>query len=282
MPPSPKNQPICTPTFATAITQKLTKNPTTNQSLMYPGDSDDEDDIESPTEAQNDAYSSLSKSVYECLLKNTPQDSSSLDTIIATIKTTGHTYLRSHPGHEDTGDDGALHRMIDSICRGEPTNMDECQSTLSRIRYRMEQQSTADRYVAMMGLPLPLNQLCHEFDIRRVENMEDEARYKDLFNLVVPREYTLFPRPTEGQGRPFYKGLQYLMATIDYCDIPLSEAAGKLDRVMEVVEEELEHDKEIFERDAEVSRKRIELFALYGYSSGDISPRKRKRSFSSS
>ncbi|KAL8820290.1 MAG: hypothetical protein Q9223_001456 [Gallowayella weberi] len=201
--------------------------------------------------------------------------SESLASLIATVKVLGRDYLDSYPGHTDTSEDGGMFALIVWICQDRPTNIEECQSAMSAIQYRMEQQSAADRYVEMMSLSLPLSQLCHEFDIRPVKDMEDRARYDELFDLVFARAGALFPRPTVAQGRPFYKGPFYLMAAIDCSDISLSEAATRLDEVVQIVDEEVEQHKEIFKRDPEVSNKRVKLFGSFGHSRGDISPRKR-------
>ena len=135
--------------------------------------------------------------------------------------------------------------------------------TYRALEYRMTQMSTADVYLRIMGLAPPKRQRCAEYDIKRnrTDIGKDERHF--IERLIFDRK-VLFPRPVEGVGRPFYKGMDYLIAALHYAGIGRDEVVGKLNRLAAKLDEALEQQVEVVKWDPEVMDKRQRLFGSFG------------------
>ncbi|KAL8903134.1 MAG: hypothetical protein Q9207_004121 [Kuettlingeria erythrocarpa] len=199
----------------------------------------------------------------------------SVQALINQVLCLGEQYLQSYRGFDNTGNDGALHNRINMIQQGEETDQEEVEQCLRQIQYRMDQMSTADDYLRLMDLPVPLGKACHEFDTRGIDDRIGVARYDEMFRLILDRKI-LFPRPLEDQGRPFYKGVDYLVAAFYIANLKKSAVTEKLDHLVQCVSQEFEYKKAIYKEVPEVKSKRQKLYRAYGIALGAISPTKRQ------
>ena len=187
----------------------------------------------------------------------------------------GAEYLQSYRGFDDSGDDGYLHHIVRWIQDGREVEMDRVEGAYRALSYRMTQMSTADKYLEMMEIPPPKGQLCCEFDTKKIRQQDDWADKRAIMNLIFERR-VLFPRPIAGQGRPFYKGIEYLTAAFHFAGISKEDVIRKLDALANTIDESLEREKEAAKQDPEVSSKRRNLFLSYGIALGNIAASKRR------
>ncbi|KAL8782335.1 MAG: hypothetical protein Q9213_005456 [Squamulea squamosa] len=198
-----------------------------------------------------------------------------MSSLLAMIKKCGVEYLRTYPGHDDTGDDGALHGHIRWILADRPVTIEVAERTLRQIQYRMEQQAMADRYLEVMDLAPPLGQPCSDFDIRLVRKNVDSKMYNGLKEMIEARPI-LFPWPNlQDQGRPFNKGRDYLIAAFAKANTLPKEAIQKLDGLVAAVHQGLELSREFHKQIPEVASKRQKFFHSWGIRGGNMSPAKR-------
>ncbi|KAL8981669.1 MAG: hypothetical protein Q9205_003613 [Flavoplaca limonia] len=205
-----------------------------------------------------------------------------LQALINQVSCLGRQYLDSYNVPQNTGNDGSLWNRINRIHLGELTDRETVENVLRCIQYRMEQMTTADRYLAIMGVPPPMDQDCHEFDTKSFKRDIDSGRYREMIDLIFEREL-LFPPPMNdsgnpalNQGLPFYKGHHYVIAAFYYAKMSKSAVIEKLDlleaSVKEVIEEEVAKYKQV----PEIKSKRHKLFHVFGLDLGSISPLKRR------
>ncbi|KAI4191060.1 MAG: hypothetical protein L6R41_000375 [Letrouitia leprolyta] len=199
----------------------------------------------------------------------------SIEAMAKQISCLGHQYLESYRGFETTGDDGALYRLITRIQRGDERSLEELQLCQRALDFRMGQMTTADDYMRAMQIPLPHGKLCHEFDVRGVVQGVGEEKYEDIYGTIRARKI-LFPSPVEDQGRPFTKGIDYLVAAIHLAKLDKATTIGKLDALARTVKEELDHQKDMMKDIPEIRAKRQKLFRAFGVNLGNISPAKRR------
>ena len=195
--------------------------------------------------------------------------------LIGIVSKVGAEYLNSYKGHDDTGDDGWLHHEIDWIQCGRETDMDTIERVLRELNYRMAQMSTADRYLDMMGIAAPNGQSCCEYDTRRNSKEIDDKKHSIMRRLFFDR-MILFPRPLADQGRPFPKGMEYLIGAFHHAETPRDVVIQKLDTLVAALDQDLEEEKERVKQDPEVTSKRRKLFQSFGVALGNISPSKRR------
>lgn len=98
----------------------------------------------------------------------------------------------------------------------------------------MTEMSTADTYILMMEISLPKGLLCNEYDIRNVRKDVGKERHSILERFNFDRK-VLFPRLIVAQGRPFDKGMDYLIAAFPYADITINVAVGKSDKLATIL-----------------------------------------------
>ena len=195
--------------------------------------------------------------------------------LIGIVSKIGAEYLNSYKGHDDTADDGWLHHKIDWIQSGRETDTDIIERVLGELNYRMAQMSTADRYLEMMGIAAPNGQSCCEYDTRRNAKEIDDKKRDTMRRLFFDR-IVLFPRPLEYQGRPFPKGMEYLIGAFHHADTPKDIVIQKLDNLVATLDQDLEEEKERVKHDPEVTSKRRRLFQSFGVTLGNLSPSKRR------
>ncbi len=135
--------------------------------------------------------------------------------------------------------------------------------------------ATADDYLRLMDIPLPLGKACHEFDTRNIDKTIGVDRYRGFFDLITDREI-LFPRPLQDQGYTFYKGVHYLIAAFCTANLTKSAVTEKLDHLVQCVSQGFEYEKAIYKDVPEVKSKRQKLYRAYGIALGAISSTKRQ------
>ncbi|KAL8880341.1 MAG: hypothetical protein Q9198_002230 [Flavoplaca austrocitrina] len=192
----------------------------------------------------------------------------------------GGQYLESYPGRTITGDDGALWNRINRIQLGEETNQDVIEYCLRCIQYRMEQMTAADRYLKMMAVPAPLNQECHEFDTKYIETKVGRDFYHEMTRLIFDRQ-VLFPlplgnTPSSNQGRPFYKGHDYLVAAFYHAKMTKEAVVKKLDELVVSINQVFKEEEAMYKEEPELKSKRQKLFHAFGINLGSTSPWKRR------
>ncbi|KAL8746344.1 MAG: hypothetical protein Q9184_007758 [Pyrenodesmia sp. 2 TL-2023] len=101
-------------------------------------------------------------------------------------------------------------------------------------------------------------------------------RYREMFDLIVERSKFLFPAPLEDQGRPFYKGKDYLVAAFYLAKLKKPAIIEKLDHLVECVHQDFEYEKAFYKEMLEVKSKRQKLYRAYGIVLGAVSPSKRQ------
>ena len=195
--------------------------------------------------------------------------------LLSIVSSIGAEYLRSYAGIDDSGDDGGLHSTLRWILDGREIAIERVEETHKELEYRMSQMSTADRYLTMMDISTPKGQLCCEYDTK--QNGQEIEKEKIFFigRLIFDREI-LFPPPVKDQGRPFYKGMDYLIAALHHADIPTDVIVKKLNDLAATLDQALEQEKEVVKQDPEVSSKRRRLFHSFGVALESISPKKRR------
>ncbi|KAL8686033.1 MAG: hypothetical protein Q9224_005575, partial [Gallowayella concinna] len=157
--------------------------------------------------------------------------------LLAMVRVMGAEYLDTYPGDEleDTGEHGPLHGNIQWILNERhPVDVEQLEWLQKQIRYRMEHQAMADRYLEIMRVPQPLGQACCNFDVRElIRQIQPRARYTALRAMIVARPL-LFPYPyLERHGRPFDKGHEYLIAAFHYAELSFEQVERKLDACVE-------------------------------------------------
>ena len=195
--------------------------------------------------------------------------------LLSMVSSIGAEYLRSQAGIDDSGDDGGLHNTLRWIRDGREVDIDRVEEAHKALEYRMTQMSTADGYVRTMDISAPKGQLCCEYNTK--ENGKEIGMEQTSFieRLIFDREI-LFPPSVEAQGRPFYKGMDYLVAALHHADIPRDLIVKKLDDLAATLDQALEQEKEVVKQDPEVSSKRRRLFHSFGVALESISPKKRR------
>ena len=199
----------------------------------------------------------------------------SLESMIRLVSVRGAEYLNCYKGNDDTGDDGALHNMIRLIQSGQITGEPLVQEVLNSIEYRMNQMSTADKYLNMMDVPAPDGQQCHEYDTNKVLDQVGEKKYGSIQQMIFDR-CILFPLPMKQQGRPFYKGNIYLIAAFHHANMPKDTVAEKLKELTAFLDRNLEQEVESLKRDPEVRKKRQRVYRAFGKAWDSVSPTKRR------
>jgi len=198
--------------------------------------------------------------------------------LLRQVSRVGQEYLNSYTGFDDSGDDGALHNLLHRIIHGLETDEAQLERAWLNIRYRMDQMSIADRYVEALGIQPPLGQQCHEWDSYRhsyKEKSKSDERY-NIKRMIFDDYGVLFSSPSEDQGRPFYKGIDYVVAAIQQSGLSKPQMQAKLKELEKLVDAEVEGQKDFVRKDPEVSSKRQKLFQLYGKVLRSVSPSKRR------
>lgn len=195
--------------------------------------------------------------------------------LVSMVSNLGAEYLNSYQGYDDTADDGGLHNKIRRIQSGEETRIDEIEYAYRRLDYRMTQMSTADNYLRVMDIPAPEGQLCCEYNTKKIREEVEKDKFSVIQRLIFDHK-VLFPRPVEGQGRPFYKGMDYLIAAFHYANTSKDDVVKKLDSLMVTLDKILDQEKDMVKRDPEIASKRRKLFQSFGVALGSISPSKRR------
>ncbi|KAI4249759.1 MAG: hypothetical protein L6R40_000548 [Gallowayella cf. fulva] len=196
-----------------------------------------------------------------------------LDGLIRTVKTLAGDYLRSNPGMDDSSLSGALHYDIGKILADQEKDQSVVEETLRIIQYRMEHQSTADRYLELMNIPAPHDTKCCEFDTRFLIDEVPDPKYEAIKDMIYDG-HLLFPHPEKGQGHAFTKGIEYLIIAFHVAKSDQEVVMEKLQALKAQVEAEVEQNKTFVKRDPEVARKRHKVFKAFGL--GIMSPRKRQ------
>jgi len=289
--------------FTTAVVSKLTS---LSPGITLAEAAEDEDHPTEKIEAQEEANNDFYRTVFETLLRDIDDrrglehrvtfsaQSDSRDTcfsqrvgtplkesyggepgsLIRQVRQLSQEYLNSYEGFDDSGDDGALHNLIKRIIWGQETDEDQLERAWLNIRYRMEHMSVADRYVEAMGIPPPLGQQCHEWDCYRYyygERSGSDERYA-IKRMIFDDYEVLFPSPIEEQGRPFYKGVDYVVAALQQTGLSMPDIRAKLKEIEKLVDANVEGLMHFVMKYPEITSKREKLFGLYDKVVRSVSP----------
>ncbi len=190
---------------------------------------------------------------------------------IGIIHHIGARYLNSYRGNDDSGDSGWLHYKIDWIQNGRETDIKVVEQVLRELQYRMTQMSIADTYLEIMEIAPPHGQSCCEYDARRNCKEIADKKHSRMRRAFFDRK-VIFPRPVARQGRPFSKGMDYLIGAFHHADTPEDVAIKKLDTLVKTVDQYIEQEKERVNRDPEVMAKRRKLYHSFGLALGSTFP----------
>lgn len=189
----------------------------------------------------------------------------------------GEEYLSSYKTFDDTGDDGALHNLIRRIISGHETDVTEVERAWNAIRYRMDQMALADTYLKAMGIGRPLGKQCCEFDTEDLAKKPGGNKIMIIKRMIRDNSKSLFPRPAEEQGRPFYKGMEYVAAGLHYADLSKQQVEEKLSHLQKLMDRDVvEAQKNHVKRDTEMSSKRQKLYQVFDKALRSVSPSKRR------
>ena len=191
--------------------------------------------------------------------------------LISMVSDMGMVYLSSYQGFDDTGDDGGLHSTLRMIQAGKITAMDSIERSHRALDYSMTQMSTGDKYPQMMGIAAPKGQLCCDYSTKRIREDVGDDKHSMISRLIFDCEI-LFPMPIDRQGRPFYKGLDYLIAAFHYAELQEAAIVENLATLTAEVNQQLEQEADLAMRDPEVSSKRRELFRSFGMTLEHVCP----------
>ena len=186
------------------------------------------------------------------------------------VRSLGKQYLDSYKGNDDTGNDGGLHSLLFSIFAGEERDPLRLEEAHQALQYRMEQMTKADEYLEIMDLPPPKGKACHEYDTNKVQ-AEVGSAFSAMLQLLIDREI-IFPDLVVSQGRPFYKGIYYLVAAFHDAKASKKVMIEKLDALAARLEQEVEDWKEVSRQAPGLTTKRQKLLASLGVASGDMFP----------
>jgi hypothetical protein len=197
----------------------------------------------------------------------------SLESMIRLASVKGTEYLNCYKGHDDTSDDGPLHNNIRLIQAGHVTAQSSIEWVLNAIEYRMNQMTTADRYLKLMDVPAPNGEQCHEYDTNKVLEQVGERKHSSIERTIFDQRI-LFPRPMEQQGERFYKGSDYLIAAFHHAKMPKDAVTAKLEELTAFLDGELELEAEALKGNPEVRRKRQRVYHAFGKAWESVSPTK--------
>lgn len=173
-------------------------------------------------------------------------------------------YLHSYKGFDDASDDLGLHNLLHRIIAGKEPDYDQITFAHRALEYRLGHTSMADKYLELLDLPAPQEQTCYEFDIRGLEKKMGSKAYDTSFRLFADRA-VLFPDPiVEEQGRPFYKGQDYMIAAFFHSGVDLQDFATMLDGLVAIVEQDIERRKKVIKADPEVRSTREKVYKAFG------------------
>ena len=264
----------CGPMYARAIFEKLTRVGSTDELL--------EEIDEDYSEEKNESITDLQQAIY-CFLRDIDRKDHEfqiasgqgmIKDIVRVVSDLATFYLMSYPDNDDTGSDGALHNLLYFILAKRDIEYTRGRMTeaLKSLEYRINQMSTADKYLSIMQIPAPNGQSCADFRMDRYERSirmsqyEDQhikARHSERLRVVWQRSI-LFPYPMDDQGRELTKGFDYLAAAFDLAQIPIEVVNQKLDALVAILDSILEAGKELILSDPEIVSKRKRAYIAFG------------------
>lgn len=183
------------------------------------------------------------------------------------VRSLGKQYLESYQGNDDTGNDGGLHGLLFSIFAGKEIDPLQLEEAHQALQYRMEQMTKADEYLEVMDIPPPKGKACHEYDTNKV-GAEVGSAFDAMRKLVTDREI-IFPDPFVSQGRPFYKGDDYLVAAFHHAKASKQVMIEKLDALAARLQQEVEDWMAVSMRAPGLTSKRQKLFTSLGVALGN-------------
>lgn len=255
--------------FTTAVVSKLTS---LSPGITLAEAAEDEDYPTEKIETQTEAYHGFHSTIFKTLSRGIDVEEiyqCEPGSLIKQVRQLGQLYLNSYSNFNDTGDDGPLHNLIRRIIHGHETDDEQLERACLNITYRMQQMSIADRYIEALGIPPPLGQQCCEWDAYRHHRTE-RSGYA-IKRMIFDEYEILFPSPVEEQGRPFYKGVDYVVAALQRSGLLMPGIRMKLEELEEMVDAEVEGLVRFVIKDPEIVAKREKLFGLFGEVAGSVS-----------
>ena len=260
----------CTPIYAHAIYEKLARTGNTDE-LLEDIDDDDNAMTYGMEIERNESCEDLKQAIY-CFLRDSERREHEhqmdlghglIKDPVRLISDLGSFYLRSYQGNDDTASDGAFHNQLRRVLRGQELDFSHSEM-LRQLEYRLNQMLIADEYLMIMHIPAPNGQSCAEFQMYNYKYTHRISMYGERYQAVWRRRI-LFPRPVdEDQGRPFYKGLEYLAAAFEVAQLPIQAVDQKLDALIAGLDPMLDSHKELLLNDSSSISKRKRAYAAFG------------------
>ena len=268
------------PMFTDAILRKLTRVRDTDDYIEDLNDNLNDDVDETIYQERQDSYISLMQAIYNALREIDRKHYQRYMDLgqgliadpVAVIALMGDKYLNSYPGNDDTAKDGPLHRTLWRFPFGPDTNAEIIEKTLRSLEYRLNQLSTADRYLAIMDIPAPDGKSCATFRLDIFEWMHryDGAYHQAYSNYsaCIRGREIFYPNPTD-DVHSFFKGMEYLAVAFYLAKTPFDQVDAKLDALVAVMDPELEAQKRAVLRDPEVVAQRARVGKAFGVALDD-------------
>ena len=262
----------CTPLYAHAIYEELTRIGNTDE-LLEDIDIDDDAWTEEREIERFESNKDLKQGIYRFLRDNESREYEHhmdlgyglIQDPMRLISDLGSFYLKSFRGNNETVADRAFHNQLHRVLWWELSLDFPNNEMLRQLEFRLNQMSTADGYLKIMQTPAPNGQSCAEFDMYQYKYVNRAFTYGEPYTAVWQRRSSLFPKPVDDeQGRPFYKGLQYLAAAFEVAQMPTEVVIQKLDALIAVLDPILESCKEFLLKDPGFISKRRRAYAAFG------------------
>jgi hypothetical protein len=192
-------------------------------------------------------------------------------------------FFESFPGEEEESPNVALFGLLRELLQGNFKDDEHVERAYLGLKYRTDEMEIADNYVRELGIGFPHAKQCYEFDhtaYRRECRKSRNYRFDDITKVLFDCGLlTLFPIPPQCCGPRSTKGEIFLTAAIDYSNLSIEEIRVRLERLVALVDSQIEDSKELLRRDVDIIPKRRKLFEAFGKVWGDISPKKRSKTW---
>lgn len=151
-------------------------------------------------------------------------------------------------------------------------SMEDIEKLLPIIKHRMNLMSAADDFVSYFGLKLPDGKICAEFNVHPYESEENWDKIFHIGQLIreIGRNFIL-PEPYRAkQGHPFYKVRHYVAIVFFNNDWKVEEIKDAIEKVVEIMEADLEAFKDVWRQNDGLMEKRRMIFESFGKAEENI------------
>ena len=232
--------------YTTALAEKLIRVGTTKEPLMDP---EGEDDI---TDEQEECLGNLTRTVYDYLVTNVDCSEFECGLVPRQLQRLRRHRRRRRLTQYDSNDP-----------IGSKNEHGQCYANIQSPRIPNDADVNR-RYIS----PDDGTRSAKGTTVRRIRHQAEPHRHwlggTHFIERLIFDRGVLFPRPVDAQGRPFYKGMDYLIAALNGAGIGSDEVVGKLDGLAARLDQALEQQVEVVKWDPEVMDKRQRVFGSFG------------------